>query len=58
MALPTATESSFEEVVKALRLSPDQYAYSVELRAWVQRNKDLKYVPPELLAALGFEIEG
>jgi hypothetical protein len=47
--------SSFEQVVKALRLSPEQYTASNELRAWVKRNKNLRYVPPELLAAFGFE---
>lgn len=34
---------------------PEQYAGSAELRAWVQRNKDVKYVPSELLEAFGFE---
>jgi len=50
-----ATESSFEQVVRALRLSPQQYAESPELRAWVRRNKSYKFVPPDLLAAFGFD---
>jgi hypothetical protein len=47
-------ESSFEQVVQSLRLTPEQYAASVELRAWVRRNKRFKYVPPDLLAIFGF----
>jgi hypothetical protein len=57
MAFPVATESSFEQVVKTLCLSPDQYADSAELRAWVERNKDVRYVPPELLAVFGLTVE-
>lgn len=53
MGLPIPTESSFEEVVRALCLSPEQYSASAELKAWVERNKDVKYVPQELLAAFG-----
>ena len=48
--------SSFEKVVDSLKLSPDQYQSSAELRAWVLRNKDDKYVPPELLKAYGFQV--
>jgi hypothetical protein len=40
---------SFEEVVKKLRLSPTEYASSVPLKDWVQKNKDQKYVPSDLL---------
>lgn len=57
MEPPLVIASSFEEVVKALCLSPDQYAYSAELRAWVERNKDVKYVPPELLMLFGLNVE-
>ncbi len=48
--------SSFEKVVDSLRLSPDQYQSSAELRDWVLRNKDEKYVPPDLLKAFGFRV--
>jgi len=48
--------SSFEKVVDSLKLSPDQYQSSAELREWVQRNKDEKYVPPDLLKAFGFHV--
>jgi hypothetical protein len=49
------TQSSFEQVVQSLRLTPEQYASSDELRAWVSRNKSFKYVPPDLLAIFGFK---
>ena len=48
--------SSFERVVDSLKLSPEQYQTSSELREWVLRNKDHKYVPPELLKAFGFQV--
>jgi hypothetical protein len=48
--------SSFERVVDSLKLSPDQYQSSTELREWVLRNKDHKYVPPDLLKAFGFQV--
>ncbi len=47
--------SDFESLVKSLGLSPEQYVSSAPLRAWVEKNKDQKYVPPELLEAWGFE---
>ncbi len=50
----TATVSSFETVVKTLGLRPDQYQYSAELKDWVRKNKDQKYVPQDLLQAWGF----
>jgi hypothetical protein len=53
---PPFSESSFERVVDSLKLSPDQYQSSTELREWVLRNKDHKYVPPELLKAFGFQV--
>ena len=53
---PSASETSFEKVVEELRLLPSEYASSPKLRDWVSRNKDRKYVPPELLKAFGFEV--
>jgi hypothetical protein len=50
------SESSFERVVDSLKLSPEQYQSSPELREWVLRNKDHKYVPPDLLKAYGFQV--
>jgi hypothetical protein len=57
MGPPTVLASSFEEVVNDLCLSPEHYAESDELKAWVKRNKRLKYVPPELLRLFGFKGE-
>jgi hypothetical protein len=51
-----ATESSFEKVVRALCLAPEESSASPELRAWVRRNKRCKYVPAELLAIFGFKV--
>lgn len=53
---PAFSASSFERVVDSLKLSPDQYQSSTELREWVLRNKDHKYVPPDLLKAFGFQV--
>jgi hypothetical protein len=46
--------TSFEKVVKELRLSPEEYTQSSALKEWVRRNKDEKYVPSDLLKAWGF----
>jgi hypothetical protein len=51
---PCGSQSSFEKVVEKLNLLPSEYASSPRLRNWVLRNKDQKYVPSELLKALGF----
>ena len=50
--------SSFEQIVHKLRLSPDQYLGSVQLKEWVRKNKDHKYVPSDLLKAWDFEPAG
>jgi hypothetical protein len=50
------SESSFEKMVDSLKLAPEQYQSSAELREWVLRNKDDKYVPPDLLKAYGFQV--
>ena len=47
--------NSFEEVVRKLRLSPEQYAGSVQLKDWVRKNKNQKYVPLDLLEAWNFD---
>ena len=54
---PYAGLSSFEEVVKKLRLSPSDYEGSTHLKEWAQKNKDQKYVPSTLLQAWGFEVK-
>jgi len=48
------TKTSFEQVVKQLRLSPHEYVSSAALKEWVRANKDEKYVPSYLLKAWGF----
>ncbi len=48
--------SSFERVVKALNILPEEYQSSPELKEWVWRNKDHKYVPTGLLEAFGFRV--
>lgn len=53
--VPTVT--SFEQVVKEFKLTPDQYVRSTRLREWARRNKNSKYIPEALLEAWGFEIE-
>src|SRR5436305_3344025 len=52
--VPTVT--SFEQVVKEFKLTPDQYIRSTRLREWARRNKNSKYIPEALLEAWGFEI--
>ena len=46
--------TSFDHVVAALGIGPDQYKDSAQLKEWVRRNKDEKYVPTELLKHWGF----
>src|ERR1039458_1592436 len=53
--VPTVT--SFEQVVKEFKLTPDQYIRSTRLREWARKNKNSKYIPEALLEAWGFEIE-
>jgi hypothetical protein len=48
--------SSFEQIVKALNISPEEYQNSPELKEWVRRNKDHKYVPTTLLETFGFRV--
>jgi len=50
--------SSFEEIVKTLRLSPGEYQQSAQLRDWVQKHKDQKYVPSSLLQAWKMAVRG
>jgi hypothetical protein len=50
--------TSFEEVVKKLRLSPAEYEGSLPLKEWARNNKDQKYIPDDLLKLWGFEVKG
>ena len=58
LPVPSATPSSFEQVAEELGLSPPGYKNSIELKDWVRRNKDHKYVPADLLNEWGFEVNG
>ena len=49
--------SSFDQVVRALKISPEEYGGSLELKEWVGRNKDERYVPTEVLKVFGFEVD-
>jgi hypothetical protein len=54
---PLPSQTSFEEAVKAMKLSsPREYASSVALKEWVRKNKDRKYVPLDLLNIWGFDV--
>ena len=53
-----AVPTSFEEVVRKLRLSPEDYEVSLTLKEWVRKNKDQKYIPDDLLKLWGFEVKG
>jgi hypothetical protein len=50
--------TSFEEVVRKLRLSPADYEASLQLKEWARKNKDQKYIPDDLLEIWGFEVKG
>jgi hypothetical protein len=52
----TSAACSFEEMVKKLRLSPQEYGASAQLKAWAQKNKDHKYVPSNLLEMWGLQV--
>ena len=49
------TTTSFEEMVRRLKLSEKEYRSSIPLRKWAQKHKDSKYVPQHLLEAWGIE---
>jgi hypothetical protein len=43
--------------VKELKISPAEYHGSSELKEWVLRNKDEKYIPTEVLKIFGFQVD-
>jgi hypothetical protein len=51
------TPTSFEEMVRGLKLSEKEYRNSIPLKEWAKKHKDSKYVPQDLLEAWGFEAE-
>jgi hypothetical protein len=52
-ALPT----QFELTTKRLRLTPEMYASSGELKRWCESNRNRCYVPEWLLKQWGLEVE-
>ena len=58
---PAVAESipptSFEEIVRNLRLQPAQYSGSQPLKEWVRKNRDRKYVPLDLLEVWRFDVD-
>ena len=52
------TVSEFERIVARLRLEPDEYVGSQELREWAEANKDARFVPERLLKAWGLSLRG
>ncbi|HET9696471.1 MAG TPA: hypothetical protein VFP40_06355 [Terriglobales bacterium] len=49
--------TSFEQVVKALGISPHEYHESAQLKDWVSKNKNSKFVPVELLQTWGMTVK-
>jgi hypothetical protein len=55
--LTIVAQSAFEEQVRKLDLTPDQFVSSVRLREWARLNMGLKYVPEHLLEAWGLNLD-
>lgn len=53
--IPT-TPTSFDEMVRRLKLSEKEYRSSVPLKEWAQKHKDSKYVPQDLLEEWGIVV--
>jgi hypothetical protein len=52
---PISTE--FEMQVRHLRLTPDEYVVSSELRCWCERNRNRFYIPEWLLDAWDIHVD-
>jgi hypothetical protein len=50
------TPTSFDEMVRRLKLSEQEYRSSIPLKEWARKNKNSKYVPQDLLEAWGIEV--
>ena len=57
VAVTPAGASTFEHLTAMLGLSPEQYKDSTQLREWARKNKNNRYIPPELLQAWGLTVE-
>ena len=49
--------TEFEMQVRQLRLTVETYAFSAELRAWCERNRNRFYIPEWLLDEWGFRVD-
>lgn len=52
-----AVLTRFERKVKALGLTESEYVKSEALRAWVTKNRNLRYVPEDLLVAYDLTVD-
>ena len=55
--LAPALATAFEMQVRRLRLMPDTYLLSDELRNWCERNRNRFYIPEWLLDEWGFRVD-
>ena len=55
--LAPALATAFETQVRRLRLTPDTYLLSDELRNWYERNRNRFYIPEWLLDAWGIAVD-
>lgn len=49
--------STFEHFVATLGLAPEQFKDSIALKEWARKNKDVRYVPSELLQVSGLTVD-
>jgi hypothetical protein len=49
--------TSFDLMVRELKLEPHEYARSLRLREWAARNKNSKYIPENLLEVWEMELD-
>jgi hypothetical protein len=56
-SMDSANVPTFESVAKALGLAPKDYEGSIPLREWAKRNRDHRFVPPDLLEAWGLPLD-
>jgi len=47
----------FEVTTRNLGLAPSDYQRSYELKQWAIKNKDLRYVPSDLLKSWGLTVD-
>ena len=57
LGLAPALPTEFEMQARHLRLTPETYVYSGELRAWCERNRNRSYIPEWLLDAWNIPVD-